>query len=105
MKLKGKGRTSGEDNGEVLSNEGEGGVEDTPKQDLPSELTDPTNPKYQYVIKNKKARAQVKERKVVIIIAIVLLVLALVGIALYGFYAAVEVNNFSIYVQNEGSRI
>ena len=105
MKLKGKGRTSGEENGEVLANEGENGVETAPKQDLPAELTDPTNPKYQYVIKNKKARAQVKERKVVIIIAIILLVLAIIGVALYGFYSAVEVNNFSIYVQNEGSRI
>ena len=108
MKLKGKNRTLDEGVNEVVSNEGEGGEgtqQATPIQDLPPELTDPKNPKYLSIIKNKKARAQVKERKVVIIIAIVLLVLMLIGIAIYGFFAAVEVNNFSIYVQNEGSRI
>ena len=109
MKLKGKNRTSDEGVNEVLSSDGEGAVESTPssttQESLPAELTDPTNPKYKYLIKNKKARAQLKERKVVIIIAIVLLVLMLIGIAIYGFYSAVQINNFSIYVQNEGSRI
>lgn len=80
---------------------GETNVKPTVKE----ELLDPTNPKYQYVIKNKKARAQVKERKVVIIIAIVLLILLLIGIAIYGFFSAVEINNFSVYVENESSRI
>lgn len=77
----------------------------TPVETLPPELTDPTNPKYKYVIKNKKARQQSKERKAVIIIAIILLALFAVGIVLYGFYSAVEINNFSIYVEKEGSKI
>ncbi|MBO7177686.1 MAG: hypothetical protein J6V69_01140 [Clostridia bacterium] len=77
----------------------------TPEHTLAPELTDPNNPKYKYVIKNKKARQQSKERKAVIIIAIILLALFAVGAVIYGFYSAVEINNFSIYVENEGGRI
>lgn len=109
MKLKGKNRALDEGISEVLPKEGEevtNSVENSSASvDLPPELTDPTNPKYQYVIKNKKARAQVKERKAVIIIAIVLLILAIIGLAIYGFFAAVEINNFSIYIDSEGSRV
>ena len=101
MQLKKKGQTAEE----VQESSVETTPTETPVETLAPELTDPTNPKYKYVIKNKKARQQSKERKAVIIIAIILLALFGVGVVIYGFYSAVEVNNFSIYVQNEGSRI
>ncbi len=107
MKILGKKTTPEKEAGEILPNEGEAVENTTATQAPPMDpaLTDPTNPKYQYVIKNKNARRQVKERKIVIIIAICLLVLALVGMLIYGFYSAVEINNFSIYVDSEGSRV
>lgn len=106
MKPFGKKNTPEKETGEVLPQE-EGTTQEQPvvTKQVSDDLLDPNNPKYKYVIKNKKARAQVKERKVVIIIAIVLLVLALIGVAIYGFYSAVEINNFSVYVENESSRI
>ena len=106
MKPFGKKNTPGAETGDVLPVEGVTSTdENAPKKEVPADLLDPNNPKYKYLIKNKKARAQIKERKVVIIIAIVLLVLALIGVAIYGFYSAVEINNFSVYVENESSRI
>ena len=66
----------------------------------------PADPsKYKYVVKNKKARREIKERKAVIIIAIILACLLLIGGLIYGFYGAVRINNYSIYVQQEGSKI
>ena len=68
--------------------------------------TTPADPsKYKYVVKNKKARREIKERKAVIIIAIILACLLLIGGLIYGFYGAVRINNYSIYVQQEGSKI
>ena len=61
--------------------------------------------KYDYVIRNKKARALTKHRKAVIIAGIILLlVLLLVGV-FYGFYSAVDANNFRIFIDRSGSRI
>ena len=104
MKILGKKKAPDEEL-VVKEQEQSEGAENTPQQPLDPSLTDPTNPKYKVIIKNKQARKQVKERKIVIIIAILLLALVLIGMLVYGFYSAVEINNFSIYVDSEGSRI
>ena len=60
---------------------------------------------YDYVIKNKKARNLTKHKKAIIISGIVLLLLLLLVGVFYGFYAAVEVNNFRIYIDRSGSKV
>jgi hypothetical protein len=63
------------------------------------------SPKYKYVIKSRKARRETKERKAVTIIAVVLVLIILAAGIIYGFYSAVNINNFSIYVESSGNRV
>ena len=72
------------------------------KRGKSGEGVEPT--KYKYVVKNRKARSELRQRKMVIIIAIGLLALLLCAGVIYGFFSALNVNNFSVYVQKSSSR-
>ncbi|MBO5775794.1 MAG: hypothetical protein J6V83_04215 [Clostridia bacterium] len=105
MKILGKKKAPDEELAVANTENAETNGDNAPQTPVDPSVTDPTNPKYKVIIKNKHARRLAKERKIVIIIAILLLVLALIGMLVYGFYSAVEINNFSIYVDSEGSRV
>lgn len=70
-------------------------------QDRPA----PKHSDYSYVVQNKKARALTKHRKAITIVGIILLILLLLAGVMYGFYAAVQINNFKIYIESSGGRI
>ncbi len=65
----------------------------------------PKHSDYAYVVQNKKARALTRHKKAIIIVGIILLILLLLVGGIYGFYSAVRINNFKIYIEPSGGRI
>ncbi len=65
----------------------------------------PKHSDYAYVVQNKKARALSKHKKAITIVGIILLILLLLAGVLYGFYSAVQINNFRIYIESSGGRM
>ncbi|MDE6302126.1 MAG: hypothetical protein K2M36_00865, partial [Clostridia bacterium] len=60
---------------------------------------------YNYVVQNKKARAATRHRRAITIVGIIILLLLLLAGGIYGFYSAIQINNFKIYVEPSGGRI
>lgn len=63
-----------------------------------------SNEKYSYIVKNKKARIATRHRKAITIVGIVIIILLLLVGLIFGFYSAVEINNFKIFVDPSGSK-
>jgi len=75
-----------------------------PQEGAQQTVQPPKKSDYTYVIKNRKARAATKHRKAITIVGIILLLLLLASGLTYGFFAAVEINNFKIFVETSGSK-
>jgi hypothetical protein len=64
-----------------------------------------SNAKYEYVLKNKKSRNEVKHKKLITVIAIILVVI-LLGVGLfYGMYTFVKINSFKVFIDSSGSKV
>lgn len=78
-------------------------VKKTKKGETPS--PDSSNTKYEYILKNKKSRKEVKHKKFITIVSFVIIFL-LLGIGLfYGMYTAIKVNSFKVFIDSSGSKV
>lgn len=65
----------------------------------------PAKVKYEYILKNKKARTETKHKKLVTTLSIVLVILIVAGGIIYGMLTAIKLNSFKVYVDTPGKKV